>query len=56
MGVEAARADSCERFADLFAQANAAEGPVPDRTDDLTDAGREPAVIAARPQLPGGID
>ena len=27
MGVEAARADSCERFADLFAQANARKGP-----------------------------
>ena len=27
MGVEAARADTCERFADLFAQANARQGP-----------------------------
>ena len=27
MGVEAARADTCERFADLFAQANARKGP-----------------------------
>jgi acetolactate synthase I/II/III large subunit len=27
MGVEAARADNCERFADLFAQANARKGP-----------------------------
>jgi acetolactate synthase-1/2/3 large subunit len=27
MGVEAARADTCERFADLFAQANARPGP-----------------------------
>jgi acetolactate synthase-1/2/3 large subunit len=27
MGVEAASAASCERFADLFAQANARRGP-----------------------------
>ena len=27
MGVEAARAETCERFADLFAQANARKGP-----------------------------
>ena len=27
MGVEAARADNCERFADLFAQSNARKGP-----------------------------
>ena len=27
MGVEAARAESCERFADLFAQANSRKGP-----------------------------
>ena len=27
MGVEAARAENCERFADLFAQANSRKGP-----------------------------
>jgi acetolactate synthase-1/2/3 large subunit len=27
MGVAAARAETCERFADLFAQANARKGP-----------------------------
>ena len=27
MGVEAARAETCERFADLFAQANTRKGP-----------------------------
>jgi acetolactate synthase I/II/III large subunit len=27
MGVEAARADTCERFADLFVQANSRKGP-----------------------------
>jgi acetolactate synthase I/II/III large subunit len=27
MGVAAARSESCERFADVFAQANARKGP-----------------------------
>ncbi len=36
MGVEAARAETCEAFADLLAQSLRAEGAVPDRAGDLT--------------------
>ena len=43
MGVEAARADDMERFADLFAVANRRPRPVPDRTGDLRSARLESA-------------